>query len=411
MRVGNCRVICYTFKTTQGTFEIRIPRKGGTGVHSPLRRLSSLTIPQHSLNINIISTLVRPPKTCHLTIDSTYSKPLTMTSTNLIEEWGVPGYNAPQKSILTPCHTSFPQFTRLLPEIRAKIWALLLPPPRVISIKQIWKSISAQNSTTIPTRFGVTLKSTPTANGAVVEKAYRACPISYGGKQPILLSICKESHEEALRSLTLRFETYWNFEQDYLYVEARPYTSENTLGYMRKEGLLAEVKNLAFDHMMFQKKIPEPMFVLHLVITCLTANNSRATSLRLLPQVSNIALIFQKQEQAYHIDILDPGVSWYLLEQDSPEQTEFSASEWCELMKKFRDEADKVLKVDLVENSAGWNEWGSAAGYVDCTDDSKLYSLTFMVSMPRVKGMMLGGRKSAPRPGDPEWWRMDHPLL
>lgn len=171
----------------------------------------------------------------------------------------------PKPILLPPYHTSFPQFTQLIPEIRAKIWALLLPPPRVILVQQVTKLIeagSAPNSTT-PTPFGVTLRSISTPNQEVgFEKEYRASSISYGGKQPVLLSICKESREEALRTLTLRFKTYWNFKEDYLYIESRrEQVLEDMPGNMRKKGLLDGVSNLAFDIDMFHDAGPEHMYI------------------------------------------------------------------------------------------------------------------------------------------------------
>ena len=52
------------------------------------------------------------------------------------------------------------------------------------------------------------------------------------------------------------------------------------------------------------------------------------TSLRILHDISHYNLILRSRD--WHTDILDLGVSWYLVSADSPEQTESKAHDsWC----------------------------------------------------------------------------------
>lgn len=90
------------------------------------------------------------------------------------------------------------------------------------------------------------------------------------------------------------------------------------------------------------------------------------TTLRLLPQVSKTVFFLRFRARETHFDIPDPGVSWYLIERESPEQTEYPTHEsWCRPMQVFRSTLEKFLEVDLVDNEAGWIERGAGTGYVD----------------------------------------------
>jgi len=78
---------------------------------------------------------------------------------------------------------------------------------------------------------------------------------SNGGNNPVILSVNRESRAEALRHLTLKFKTYWNLEIDFLYIDVRlhwPSDSLHQLKNMRREGLLNDIKNLAFDSVIWE---------------------------------------------------------------------------------------------------------------------------------------------------------------
>lgn len=90
--------------------------------------------------------------------------------------------------------------------------------------------------------------------------------------------------------------------------------------------------------------------------------NSMASP-RLLPQVSNAVFLLQKCNNTMYYDVPNPGVSWYLIEREGPEQTEYETHEsWCRPMTQFRGAVEQFLKVDLVENEKCWVERGASTG-------------------------------------------------
>lgn len=138
-----------------------------------------------------------------------------------------------------PFHKEFHLFPDLLPEIRDKIWELTLPhDPRVLHVHPVL----------------------PLAEPA----EYKTSPVSYGGKHPIALSICRDSRAAALRKLTLKFKAYWNLERDYLYVEVKKWRGKEAMeqvSNMRKRGLLDEFKRLALDLRIWDTSVPEHWYV------------------------------------------------------------------------------------------------------------------------------------------------------
>lgn len=141
------------------------------------------------------------------------------------------------KSEDPPFHTSFHLFPQLLPEIRAKIWALTLPGPRVLHVR-----------------------SSVINNPAILRGEYTTSPISYGGNHPIALHVCQESRGEALRTLTPKFNAFWNLKQDTLYVEMRKWGADDAMmmiADMRTRGLLDDFKHLALDFGIWKSSRPE----------------------------------------------------------------------------------------------------------------------------------------------------------
>jgi hypothetical protein len=55
------------------------------------------------------------------------------------------------------------------------------------------------------------------------------------------------------------------------------------------------------------------------------------------------------------MDVLDPGVSWYLVAADSPGQTEFKTyASWCQLAQGFRKRMFTLVENDMKVNKEEW---------------------------------------------------------
>lgn len=53
--------------------------------------------------------------------------------------------------------------------------------------------------------------------------------------------------------------------------------------------------------------------------------------------------------------VLDPGVSWYLVDADSQEQTEFKThDQWCKVIMKYRKKMAEKVQKDVEVNKAEW---------------------------------------------------------
>ena len=134
-----------------------------------------------------------------------------------------------------PFLTSFHLFPQLLPEIRAKIWSLTLPDPRVLLVRS-------------------------SAYSPALSGEYTTSPISYGGKHPVALHVCRESRGEALRTLTLKFNAFWDLKRDALYVEVKKWGADDAMKMvadMRTRGLLDDFRHLALDFDIWQSSTPE----------------------------------------------------------------------------------------------------------------------------------------------------------
>ncbi|KAF4631759.1 hypothetical protein G7Y89_g6369 [Cudoniella acicularis] len=227
--------------------------------------------------------------------------------------------------------TSFHLFPQLAPEIRAKIWALLLPLPRILLVKPDIKTASIR-------KLNPWLSEPDHFQGE--GGTYAASPISYGGSHPVLLSVCRESRGEALNHLTLKFKAFWNLKTDVLYVQANRFGEDNALKMledMRKQGLLDDFKKLAADWRITSAKGPDNII----------------TSLRLLRNVSNLYFILRNSD--YLADVLDPGVSWSLMEVNSPDQKEFPNEQaWCRLVHDLRDQLEGRVKRDCEDFPEEW---------------------------------------------------------
>jgi hypothetical protein len=85
--------------------------------------------------------------------------------------------------------------------------------------------------------------------------SYKTLPASWGGTIPQALHVDRESRAFALTRLTQRFNCYWNFDLDLLYIEL-PFLEQTDaaskqLYDMWKRGLLDGFKHLAVDWAMW----------------------------------------------------------------------------------------------------------------------------------------------------------------
>ncbi|KAH6678226.1 hypothetical protein B0J14DRAFT_317586 [Halenospora varia] len=230
--------------------------------------------------------------------------------------------------------TSFHLFPLLAPEIRAKIWALTLPAPRVILIEPEINKPPVNPDVWTYTKRAYMFQGH--------SKTYIASIKSYGGSHPTLLSVCRESRGEALSHLTLKFKAYWNMKQDIPYVEVKRFgwmEAMEMVQDMRTKGLLDDFDKLALDVDIVKANEPE-----HIV-----------TTLRLLPNVSNLYFILRSRD--HHQDVVDPGVSWTLLEVESPDQSEFEGHQsWCPLTQVLRGPLQDRVKQDVKDHPTAWRE-------------------------------------------------------
>lgn len=136
--------------------------------------------------------------------------------------------------------TNFTLFSALPLEIRQKIWHYAPPGPRVLLVK-----LKAGSPQRISRAGG--FKANPTT-----------CPAFYGGHQPAILSVNRESRAEALRYLTPLLETYWNLEIDTPYFELPEGDNSRNevllIPQMRQAGQLDTFKHIAIDWMIWRWK-------------------------------------------------------------------------------------------------------------------------------------------------------------
>lgn len=156
--------------------------------------------------------------------------------------------------------TSNEEFTPflLLPrEIRNLIWLYTLPGPRTLLITRnppprlaLRAPATAKPNTMgkLVAKFRHERPPTPPQRPRLLcSSKYVVAPVSYGGRHPIILSINRESREEALRHLTPLFNAYWNLEIDAPYFEWDPEEDMLLTREMRLAGELDVFKNLAID--------------------------------------------------------------------------------------------------------------------------------------------------------------------
>jgi hypothetical protein len=130
--------------------------------------------------------------------------------------------------------TTFP----LLPfDLRRKIWIEALPGPRALRI--------IRNK---PKGF---LSYVKKIVGTSTPPPFKTCPASYGGHQLAILSVNRESRNEALVFLTFLLGTYWNLKIDAPYFEISGVDCGSDelmlLSEARKHGVLDHFPNIAID--------------------------------------------------------------------------------------------------------------------------------------------------------------------
>jgi hypothetical protein len=148
---------------------------------------------------------------------------------------------------LTTFHL-FPTFPR---EIRNRIWKHSLPPPRILHVRPQRGPYEGFNH--------------------LSGETYYTTKPSYGGRHPAILFASRESRSEALRYLTKKFEAYWNFEIDTLYLEHREpagiHDAMNQLLNLRARKMLGGFKHLALEWGSWGTNKPAHWYVLYSYLT------------------------------------------------------------------------------------------------------------------------------------------------
>lgn len=157
-------------------------------------------------------------------------------------------YFCTKRNKMTHALKTFPLFSSLPLEIRRKIWFHSLPGPRTLLL--------GLNTTPTPsTATQKRLRSVLRSRRPKSSTKYVAAPASYGGHQPSILSVNRESRAEALQYLTPLFDAYWNLEIDTAYFElAQGDNSKEEVTLireMREAGYLSVFKHIAIDWMLW----------------------------------------------------------------------------------------------------------------------------------------------------------------
>src|ERR1700710_858643 len=144
----------------------------------------------------------------------------------------------------------FPQFASLPLEVRQIIWFHALPGPRVLQIKR--------NASRPPTSISKKIFSVFSRRRLRMWPDYVISAASYGGHQPAILSVNRESREEALCYLTPLFGIYWNLDIDMPYFEMPTgYKSREEdrliIQTMRAAGELDSFRCIAIDWMFWER--------------------------------------------------------------------------------------------------------------------------------------------------------------
>lgn len=155
--------------------------------------------------------------------------------------------------------TDFTLFSSLSLEIRQLIWYQSLPGPRALLITRYGAQAEVQPEASRPlwkTLFAKFKPQKTTARRPYPK--YTIAAASYGGKQPVALSVSHESRAEALRHLTPVLGIYWNLEIDMPYFEqsvSDVYREDavTLIKEMRLAGELDIFRGIAIDWVLWQK--------------------------------------------------------------------------------------------------------------------------------------------------------------
>jgi hypothetical protein len=78
-------------------------------------------------------------------------------------------------------------------------------------------------------------------------------------------------------------------------------------------------------------------------------------SLRVLPTISTRVFIFKVRN--WHKDVVDPGVSWYLLPVNSPGQTQFEQhGHWYSRVRAFEKKSKEYIENESPTEKKAWKE-------------------------------------------------------
>ena len=114
------------------------------------------------------------------------------------------------------------------------------------------------------------------------------------------------------------------------------------------------------------------------------------TTLVRLHNIDNLHLILRSRD--WHTDVLDPGVSWWMLPVESPEQTEFNTHEsWCRQVQGFKKTSAEFLETHLEVFSQEWKERMKAGPQpvvsINVIEGRKMEKMAFLPSYYEPPGM------------------------
>ena len=78
-------------------------------------------------------------------------------------------------------------------------------------------------------------------------------------------------------------------------------------------------------------------------------------TLALLHNLETMHLILRARD--WHKDILNPGIAWWMVPVESPEQTEFKTHEsWCRQVRSFRTTSEKFMETHFKTYQKEWKQ-------------------------------------------------------
>jgi hypothetical protein len=157
-----------------------------------------------------------------------------LVSSLLAQEITIPPWTRPDTPLnVIMCRNprGFALFPYLPLELRRKVWAFAVSIPRVLQIVDT------------PVRVGNAGLRPPMS-------LYKVLPASYGGYHPAILSVNRESRNEALFHLTPLWGAYWNLKTDLPYIGWMQINANDwleTISALQKSGELDRFEHIVLE--------------------------------------------------------------------------------------------------------------------------------------------------------------------